>query len=302
MRCSEIVHTLAGCHLVLDGVFENLGLVGDEDAALLVFAQSEKYIQLAQKHTNVSAMIVSPTLVPHLPENIGIIAAEDPAISFFLVHEYLFKTTDFYGKKSPSRIADSAIIHPSAYVSDSGVVIGEHAVIEPRACILDNVTIGSNVIIRAGSIVGTEGFEYKRTPTGIISIPHAGGVDIQSGVEILSNCCVARSLFRRRTVIGKDTKINNLVHIAHNASIGERCLIAAGACVAGSARVGSDVWIGPNAVISNGVSIGNRARVTIGSVVVKDVEDDSTVTGNFALSHRAFLSHWIDSSKRSRHS
>ena len=75
--------------------------------------------------------------------------------------------------------------------------------------------------------------------------------------------------------------------------IGQRCLIATSACVCGSAEIGNDVWIGPNATVSSEVKIGDRARITIGAVAVSDVDADMTVTGNFAVPHDLFLAHHL---------
>jgi UDP-3-O-[3-hydroxymyristoyl] glucosamine N-acyltransferase len=87
-------------------------------------------------------------------------------------------------------------------------------------------------------------------------------------------------------VISDDAKIDNLVHIAHNAKIGARAIIIAQTCIGGSAIVGDDAWIGIGAAISNGVKIGARARVLLNAVVPHDVADDEIVSGFYAMSHR----------------
>ena len=96
-------------------------------------------------------------------------------------------------------------------------------------------------------------------------------------------------MFGGHTEIGIDSKLDNLVHIAHSARIGSRCLIAAGAIVAGSARIGDDVWIGPGACVSDHVTIEAGAQITLGSSVFSNVRAGQRVSGNPALEHREFL-------------
>jgi len=114
--------------------------------------------------------------------------------------------------------------------------------------------------------------EWKR-------FPHYGEIWIGEGVEIGRNTCIDRGSLSD-TVIGDGTKIDNLVHIGHNAKIGKRCLITAGVIVGGSAVVGDDCYLGIGAVIRNGIRIGNGSTVGMGAVVVKDVPAGQTVIGN----------------------
>lgn len=287
--------------VVRDGDFANLGMATDDERALLCFAAGAKYVQQSVRNVNVSCLLVTPELADSAPGHFGVALSADPKMSFYRLHNFLREETDFYGKDRPTSIATTARIHPTAFVADKNVIIGERVVLEPHVCILEHVTIEPDVIIRAGSTVGSEGFEFKRTPRSLVAVGHAGSVLVRRGVEIQANCCVSRSVFRRPTELGAETKLDNLVHIAHNVKIGSRCLFAAGVTVAGSVTFGDDVWIGPGAVISNGIRIGDRAKITLGSVVVKDVGADQQVSGNFALPHHAFLTHWIDSHQSGRH-
>jgi UDP-3-O-[3-hydroxymyristoyl] glucosamine N-acyltransferase len=123
-------------------------------------------------------------------------------------------------------------------------------------------------------------------------IAHAGGVLLRDRVEVQANSVVCRAVFNGFTEIGEDTKLGNQVGISHGVRIGRRCRVAAGAQVTGSVRVGDDVWIGPNATISNRVRIGDGARISLGAVVVAHVAAGTTVTGSFAVDHRASLASW----------
>jgi UDP-3-O-[3-hydroxymyristoyl] glucosamine N-acyltransferase len=197
--------------------------------------------------------------------------------------------TDFYSKPFKVEIASSSRIHPTAYIANRNVRIGERCEIGPKASILEGSILEDDVVIRAGSVISTEGFEFAHIDKKIMPIIHTGGVLLHNRVEIQANCCISKAVFGGFTEIGEGTKLDNLIHIAHNVIIGERCLIAACAMVAGSAKIGDDVWIGPSASISSEVEIGDRAWITLGSVVTKNVGPDQRVTGNFAINHDRFI-------------
>jgi UDP-3-O-[3-hydroxymyristoyl] glucosamine N-acyltransferase len=295
MKLSEI--NIESVDVVRDGVFEFIGNITQNKSNQLSFIENEKYLTFLSLNSNISCILTTYKLAPLVPEGIGIIVSSNPKISFYLIHNYLAQNTDFYGKSSKTTIRESARIHPSAYVAREGVYIGENCSIGPKAIILKNTILEENVIVRAGSVIGTEGFRFERVGNEILPIYHMGGVLLHKRVEIQANSCVASAKFGGDfTEIGEDTKIDNLVHIAHNVKIGKRCLIAASAVVAGSTTIGDDVWIGPNACISNKLTVGDKAFITMGSVVTQNVDAGKKVTGNFAIDHNKF----IESIKRIR--
>jgi UDP-3-O-[3-hydroxymyristoyl] glucosamine N-acyltransferase LpxD len=152
------------------------------------------------------------------------------------------------------------------------------------------VRIGRGTIVRAGAVLGAEGFEHKRTSRGILSVRHDGEVIIGERVEIGANCAISKGFSFRHTVIDDETRLDNLVHVAHGAQIGKRCFLPASCMIAGSTTIHDDVWIGPNASVSSQVQVGEGAYVTIGAVVTRDVPAGQRMTGNFAVPHAAFLS------------
>lgn len=130
------------------------------------------------------------------------------------------------------------------------------------------------------SVVGGVGFGFATSRNGEhIRIPHLGHVRIGRHVSIGSNTCIDRAVIGE-TYIGTGTKIDNLVHVAHNCKIGDDVLICAGAVLCGSVEVGDGAFIGAGAVIKNKVKIGKKAIIGAGAVVVKDVEEGQTVKGN----------------------
>jgi UDP-3-O-[3-hydroxymyristoyl] glucosamine N-acyltransferase len=139
-------------------------------------------------------------------------------------------------------IGRGSVIHPFVYVGEK-TVVGEQCVIYPHVTLRERVTIGNRVIIHAGTVVGSDGFGYVFHEGRHHKIPHVGGVIIGDDVEIGSNVSIDRAT-TGNTVIGRGTKIDNLVQIAHNVTIGEDTVIAAQAGVAGSASIGNHARIG----------------------------------------------------------
>ena len=151
--------------------------------------------------------------------------------------------------------------------------------IHPTA-VISNAKIGKNVIIGAGAVIGGEGFGYMPDENGeLIQFPHIGKVIIEDDVEIGANVCIDRGALGD-TIIGKGTKIDNLVHIAHNVEIGKNCQIICHVSLGGSVKIGDNSFIGIGASIRNQIKIGKNVMVGMGAVVVKDVPDNTTMVGN----------------------
>lgn len=168
-------------------------------------------------------------------------------------------------------------------------VVGHRTRIAPNACVGPMVTIGDDCMIGPGAVIGWEGFGYSRDGlTDALAIElgegrwqmkeQRYGVRIGDGVHVGANACIDRGSWRD-TVIGPGSKIDNLVHVAHNVIIGEDVLIIAQAMLGGSAEVGDGAWIAPHAVVREHVKIGRRAFVALGAVVVKNVDDGESVRG-----------------------
>jgi UDP-3-O-[3-hydroxymyristoyl] glucosamine N-acyltransferase len=182
-------------------------------------------------------------------------------------------------------------IHPQAKIGKN-VRIGPFTVIGPDVEIADNVKIGSNChldhctvgadsLIANSVTIGGTGFGYETDDaTGaVLQFPHVGGVRIGQRVEIGSSTCLDRGSIGD-TVIGDDSKIDNLVHIAHNVRMGQRCKVIALAIIGGSCVLGDDAWIAPASAIRDWRNVGAGAVVGLGAVVTKDVAAGETVFGN----------------------
>ena len=115
--------------------------------------------------------------------------------------------------------------------------------------------------------------------------PHIGGVIIGDNVEICSNCSIARGSLSN-TIIGEGTKLDALVHIAHNVEIGRHCALTAGTIIGGSTRIGDMCWTGLNSTIKHKVKIGNKVIIGSGASVINNIDDEDIVAGVPAKSIR----------------
>lgn len=269
-----------------DFACKTLGLVNSQSSdAVLTFVDQAKFINQLNANTCIKAVFVTAALAQQLRADICSIIVDDPRWYFFTLQNVLTSLTPVI----KSDIAASSVISPHAVVDDYGVVIEDDVIIEPLAVVRSGSHIQSGSVIRSGAIIGVDGFEHKRTTKGIVSVKHDGQVIIGKNCEVGANSNVARGFAYRHTILGENTKLDGLVHIAHGVQCGKGCLFAANAMIAGSVTLGNDIWIGPSVSVSNGLTIGDNAALTIGSVVTRDVEPGKTVTGNFAIEHQQFL-------------
>lgn len=175
-------------------------------------------------------------------------------------------------------------IHPFAYIGDN-VHIGDDCSVHPFASIYDDVEMGSRVTVHSGSVVGADGFGYTRVGNAHYKIPQIGSVVIGDDVEIGANTTIDRAK-TGKTVIGRGTKIDNLVMIAHNNRIGEDCIIISQVGISGSVEVGDRAIITGQAGIKDHVTIGSDSVVAGRAGVFGDIAPGAFVSGYPARDHR----------------
>jgi UDP-3-O-[3-hydroxymyristoyl] glucosamine N-acyltransferase len=169
-----------------------------------------------------------------------------------------------------------------------GVVIGHDTTLGPGVVCYAGTRIGSRVVLKAGAVLGGDGFGYLSDENGHTRIPHVGGCVLEDEVEVGSNTCIDRGSIDD-TVVGRGTKVDNLVQVGHNVRIGERCLIMAGVGIAGSTRVGNDVILAGHVGVTDHLAIGDRARIAAKSAIFGDVPAGASFSGHPARPHRQFL-------------
>lgn len=176
-----------------------------------------------------------------------------------------------------SLIGQDTQVMPSVYI-DHDVAIGSNCLIYPGVRILHGSRIGSNVILHPGVVVGSDGFGFVPTETGIHKIKQVGWVEIGDDVEIGANTTIDRGALGP-TRIGRGTKIDNLVQIAHNVETGQNCLIVSQVGISGSTKLGDGVILAGQVGLVGHIELGNRVSVGAQSGVSKSIPDGETWLG-----------------------
>ncbi|MFP4445314.1 MAG: UDP-3-O-(3-hydroxymyristoyl)glucosamine N-acyltransferase [Desulfosudaceae bacterium] len=185
------------------------------------------------------------------------------------------------------RLGSRVVLHPGVVI-ESGVRLGDDVEIHANAAVLRNCLIGSRVIIHAGTIIGSDGFGFFPDGDGHLKIPHTGTVQIDDDVEIGANNTIDRGTFGK-TRIRRGVKTDNLVHIAHNVSIGENTLIVAQAGIAGSVRIGRNVILAGQSGVSQHLEIGDAAVIGPQAGIVKSVASGEVISGTPGMAHKLWL-------------
>jgi UDP-3-O-[3-hydroxymyristoyl] glucosamine N-acyltransferase len=173
-------------------------------------------------------------------------------------------------------------------VLEDYATLGDRCQIGPHAVVHRGTTLGDRVVLKAGARVGSLGFRFVAGPQGHERVPHRGKCIVESDVEVGANSTVDRGVLDD-TVVGRGTKIDNLVQIGHNVRIGARCVIMGQVGIGGSTIVEDDVMLGGQAGLAGHLTVGREARVAAQAGVIGDVPAGTTVSGYPARSHRTVL-------------
>ena len=172
-------------------------------------------------------------------------------------------------------------------IIESNVIIGENCIIGSFVSVKYSL-LGDNVNIKDGAKIGIKGFGFIPTKQKNIRTPQIGKVILEEGVEIGANCTIDRGSISD-TFIGRNTFLDNNIHIAHNVRVGENCIIAAQVGISGSTTIGNNTVIGGQAGISGHLKIGNNVKIGGASGVTTDISDNSQVMGYPAVPLRDFV-------------
>ena len=293
MRISEILNSININHYCInEKEINSLGLVeynpGD---SVCTFIENEKYVQKIS--SNVQMVLITEELKSKIKIEMcsyGVCIVNNPRLAYFRAHNYLASKEKYCRRAFKTEIGENCSISEYAIIADKNVKIGNNVLIEEFAVIRENTVIGDNSIIRSGCKIGGEGFEFKASDVDVFRVSHVGGVVIGKNVEIQYNTCIDKAIYPwDNTVIEDYTKIDNLVHIAHAVKIGKRTMVVASSGIGGRVSIGNDSWVGFGATIRNGLKLGSNARVNMGAVVTKDIGNNASVTGNFAINHDEFI-------------
>lgn len=278
-----------------DGSFDIGHLIGKErtrEGKVVTFMTSIEYLDIVLSE-KVDCVICNKEIAETVASKFegGIAISKNAKTSFFEIHNHL-ATTNYTETKSI--IDESAIIHPTAIVDKYGVSIGKNTIIHANAIIKSGSVIGDDCVIRENVIVGTPGFYYYGNGNNKKLVNSAGGVRIGKNVELHPGTVIEKGVLYGDTIIGDNSKLDNLILIGHDSKIGNDCVIAASTTFAGGVRFGNGAFAGVGVVIAPNVSVGNSAKLSSGAVVTKDVHDGEHVSGNFAIEHKMFIKHIKD--------
>ncbi|MDY6791403.1 MAG: UDP-3-O-(3-hydroxymyristoyl)glucosamine N-acyltransferase [Thermodesulfobacteriota bacterium] len=184
-------------------------------------------------------------------------------------------------------IGESAVLHSSVFIGDN-VTIGNNTQIYPNVTILERCVIGNRVIIHAGSVIGSDGFGFAPDGEKYYKVPQTGIVQIDDDVEIGAGNTIDRATFGK-TWICRGVKTDNLVHIAHNVTVGEDTVIIAQTGIAGSSTIGRHAAISGQVAIVGHITVGDHVQIAGKAGVTKSVASGEIVSGTPAIPHRLWL-------------
>ena len=275
----------------------------------ITFFHSKKYKSEALV-TNASFCITTNKLSDFLPKSCQVIEVDNVLVSTAMITQMFYpdSITDNFDSdvlniektsfNNSMKHGQNILIGKNVKIG-SNCSIGHNTIIESNVVVGNNCSIGSNVIIRNtlikdnvsildGCVIGKKGFGFFPSNNGNIRFPHIGIVIIEDNCEIGCGSTIDRGSLSN-TIIGKNTYIDNQVHIAHNNKIGQNCIIAGQVGFAGSTIIGNNVMIGGQVGISGHLKIGNNVQIGGGSGVVRSIPDNSKVMGYPAKDLKKFI-------------
>ena len=193
----------------------------------------------------------------------------------------------YIGKKA--RIGKYTQIYPQVFVGD-GVTIGDNCIIYPGVRIYNGCKIGNNCIVQANAVIGSDGFGFAPTADGSYKkIPQTGIVTIEDDCEIGANTVIDRSTMGT-TLIEKGVKLDNLIQVAHNVTIGSNTVIAAQTGIAGSTKIGRSCMFGGQVGIAGHLNIADRTQLAAQSGIMSDIkEENKAFIGSPAMEHMEYM-------------
>ncbi len=186
-----------------------------------------------------------------------------------------------------ARIGEKVTVYPFCYIGPN-VTIGDGSVIYPHVTIYRDTTIGRNVIIHANTVIAADGFSYTWDGKRHAKIPQIGSVIIEDDVEIGANTDIDRAALDA-TVVGRGTKIDNLVQVAHNVTIGQNSIIVSQVGIAGRAHIGNNVVLAGQTGVKDHVSVGDQVMAGGRTGITKDVPAGSLIWGTPHMPHKEYM-------------
>ncbi len=304
------IQELLGAKLIGDPetVITGLSSLEAAEAGDLAFLASDRFVKAAQS-SRAGALIAGRT-VPDV--QCPLLLVDHPAYAFAQVAQRLFVApyrargiaSDLVRGEDVSIGPDASIwprvtlgdrvvigarvtLFPGVFVGDDSV-IGDDSILHANVVVREGCVLGSRVIVHGGTVIGSDGFGYVQHGGRHHKIPQLGGVVIEDDVELGANVTVDRATFGQ-TRIKQGTKIDNLVQIAHNVTVGEHNILVAQVGIAGSTALGHYVMVGGQAGVADHLVIGDYVMIAAKAGVTRSLEANQIVSGAPVMPHATFL-------------
>jgi UDP-3-O-[3-hydroxymyristoyl] glucosamine N-acyltransferase len=296
-------------------VINNFAKIEEASEGCITFLANPKYTHYIYE-THASAVLVSKAFTPEHRLSLSLIRVEDP---YFALAELLKKLQSSnalpVGIEQPVHIGDGVElgsdvyvgafayigkgvhlgngvkIYPQSYIGD-GCVIGDNSVIRAGVRVYENCIIGKRCIVHSGAVIGADGFGFAPTANGYDKIAQIGNVVLEDDTEVGANTTIDRATFGS-TVVGRGTKLDNLIQVAHNVVIGHDNVIAAQTGVAGSTKIGDRNRIGGQVGFAGHISIGDDNEIGAQSGIPNKVGNNNRIIGYPAIDARRFAKNLV---------
>jgi UDP-3-O-[3-hydroxymyristoyl] glucosamine N-acyltransferase len=246
----------------------------------LVFVDHPKYYDTCIR--SAATFIIINKAVEDLPPGKALLVVDQPFEAYLKIVRHFRPFQPATGMISDSAvIGEDTYIYPNAFIGHH-VTIGRHCMIHPNVTILDHCVIGDHVIIQAGTVIGSDAFYYnskKDRDVWYRKMESCGRVVIEDYVEIGAGCTIDRGV-SHDTIIGRGTKMDNMIHIGHDTVTGKNCLFAAQVGIAGVVDIGNGVILWGQAGVSKTLTIGDNAVVLAQSGVPGNLEGGKVYFGS----------------------
>ncbi len=314
---AEELARISGAELVLPrdgelppGGFTGIGPLQEAGPTEVSFLDNRRYASLLDE-TRAGLIIVGKAFANRIPAGSAALVTSSAYLAWSRVARRFYPRPEARQGQHPSAVIDpSAIVHETAEIGPfavigAGATIGERTIIAAHAVIGDSVVIGADcrigthvslshalvgdrVTLFPGARIGQDGFGFAVGPAGFETVPQLGRVILGNDVEIGANATIDRGSVRD-TVIGAGTRLDNLVQIGHNTTLGRNCIVVSQAGISGSTELGDRVTVAAQAGLIGHIKIGEGARIGAQCGVMSDVDSAADVIGSPAMPFREFF-------------
>ncbi|MEA1953956.1 MAG: UDP-3-O-(3-hydroxymyristoyl)glucosamine N-acyltransferase [Campylobacterota bacterium] len=282
---------------------DGIHTLSEATSTQLTFFNSEKYVDQLP-YTKAGAVLIEEKYAKLLPSTTVALITDEPYLKLALASKFFAHKLESKGGH-PSMgegcdidkrvrfgknvtLGDNVTILAGSYIGDN-VTIGSGTLLHPNVTLYHHTQIGSECIIHSGTVIGCDGYGFAHTKQGEhIKIYQNGNVIVENSVELGANCAIDRAVFGT-TYIRQGTKLDNLVHIAHNCDIGEHTLLAGQVGLAGSTILGRNVVMGGQSAAAGHLEVGAFATIAGKGGVTKSLEGGKTYAGFPAIEHKIWL-------------